>query len=180
VYNVLLTNMVRSVLFRPVDGCVELVEQVWTHLVRSAPLARWAAPGFDVDPEAAFSLGLLHDVGKLILFDRLSALRERQRRPVRVSLELVRRALRELHEPLGGLAMAHWKLGEDAARVIATHHRRPPPEKPDRMNELVHVVERVDIAEARGETLDWDALWSGASLTADAAVVKALLSEAVV
>jgi hypothetical protein len=48
-------------------------ELVWAHMVRVGPLARGLARGFDVPSHEAFLLGLLHDVGKLVLFDLLSA-----------------------------------------------------------------------------------------------------------
>jgi hypothetical protein len=47
-------------------------ELVWAHMVRVGPLARGLARGFDVPSHEAFLLGLLHDVGKLVLFDLLS------------------------------------------------------------------------------------------------------------
>ena len=55
-------------------------EAAWAHMVRVGPLARGLARGFGVPPHEAFLLGLLHDVGKLVLFDLLSAVRHELRR----------------------------------------------------------------------------------------------------
>ena len=71
-----------------------------------------------------------------------------------------------LHEPLGGLAVLRWKLGEAAARSVATHHRRPVPEEIDHGSELLYVAERVDLASVRRQEIDWDQLWADGQLSA--------------
>ena len=96
---------------------------------RTAPVARAIAPAFGVDAETAYSLALLHDVGKLVVFDHVSRLRHDHRRELKMPDLFFRQLLAHLHEPLGGLAVLRWDLGADAARAVAEHHRRPVPER---------------------------------------------------
>ena len=65
-----------------------------------------------VDTDTAFSLGLLHDVGKLVLFHHISDLRRARRREITLSEKFLTLALASLHEPLGGLAVLEWDLDE--------------------------------------------------------------------
>ena len=112
---------------RPGAGLDGLAKCVWDHMVRVAPMARQLGQGFGADPDAAFTLGLCHDVGKLVLFDRIADLRRRLRRDIRFPRGFLRATLKKLHEPVGGLAALAWGLPAEFASIIATHHRDPPP-----------------------------------------------------
>ncbi len=57
------------------------------------------------DPNAAFTLGLMHDVGKLVLLHHISDLRRIRRREIILSEEVLWLALMSLHESFGGLAI---------------------------------------------------------------------------
>jgi HD-like signal output (HDOD) protein len=177
VRDVLLTATLEGMLCRPGPDYGPMVTAVWGHMVRTGPLARRLAPAFGVQADQAFALGLLHDVGKLVLFDVLSALRADHRRPMVLSQSLLRDALFRLHEPLGGLAALRWGLGAEAARTIAHHHRDPVPLRHDPACELVFVAEKADLAEQRGETLDLPALWAAGQLSGAIERTRALLAE---
>ncbi len=158
--SVVLASMVEGMLCRPGVAFDQMVRLVWEHMVRTAPIARSIAPAFGVVPDEAFTLGLLHDVGKLVFFDRIGTLRTELRRDLAISPTLVARALRLLHEPLGGAAALRWGLGKAAAAVIGAHHRRGDLLVPSAHAECVHVAERLDLALVRHQELDLDAWWS--------------------
>jgi HD-like signal output (HDOD) protein len=159
VHNVVLKTMVDGILCRPGSAYQEYVNLVWQHMIRVAPIARALAPAFRASPDESFALGLLHDVGKLVVFDRLGELRKSLRRDVAFPLPVLTVVLRSLHEPLGGLAALQWGLGAGVAHAIATHHRAPVPEVFDARGELLFVAERTDLARARGRPLDLDLWW---------------------
>ena len=159
VHNVVLRTMVDGLLCRPGSAYQEFVDLAWQHMVRVAPIARALAPGFRVSPDESFALGLLHDVGKLVIFDRLGELRKSLRRDVAFPMPLLSVVLRSLHEPLGGLAALQWGLGAGVAHAISTHHRSPVPEMFDARGELLFVAERADLARARGVPLDLEGWW---------------------
>ena len=161
---VLLEQSLQGLVCRPGGALDGMVQQVWSHMVRTAPLARAIAPDFGVDREKAFALGLLHDVGKLVMFDRLTAMRARQHRDVNVDHLTIVRALRLLHEPLGGIAVQRWGLGDEAARAVGEHHREPIPAQRDPLSEVLYVAERLELAQHRNMPFDADTAWSRGGL----------------
>jgi len=78
VQGVLAGSLIQQALCRPGGGYDEQVHRVWSHMQRTAPIARAIATAFRVDPETAFMHALLHDVGKLgvsnAILDKPSAL----------------------------------------------------------------------------------------------------------
>jgi len=169
-------NVLHAQLSRPGSGLEPMVRLVWDHMVRTAPLARGLAPAFRGDPEEAFLLGLLHDVGKLVFFDAVAEERARLRRELVFPAAFVREALRVLHEPLGGLAAAEWGMGQRSAEVIATHHRRNETSGGDPLSQVVYAAEAVDVALQRGWGVDLAAIWEAGRLTADRAAAAGWLA----
>ena len=151
---VIMEHALKGTLCRPGGAYDSLVAQVWTHLSRTAPIARSLAGTFGVDPDTAFMLGLLHDAGKLVLFDALSESRHRLHHAVHIPLPILRAILRELHEPLGGLAMLRWGLDVEWAKAVADHHRRGAGHAANVAAELLFVAERADLALAGGTPCD--------------------------
>jgi HD-like signal output (HDOD) protein len=178
VHNVVLRAMVDGLLCRPGGRYQAMVEQVWSHMVRTAPVARSLAPEFGLVPDHAFALGLLHDVGKLVIFDRIGTLRTALRRDIVVSDHALAILLRSLHEPLGAMAAAQWSLGDATARAIAMHHRQPAPSEPHLASELLFLAERIDIAGVQGRAVDLDAWWVEGGLLTGKQRVERLLTRA--
>ncbi|MES3036067.1 MAG: HDOD domain-containing protein [Gemmatimonadota bacterium] len=149
--SVILSSMVEGTLCRTGTAYDGMVRQVWEHMIRTAPIARALAPAFGVVPDEAFTLALLHDVGKLVLFDRLGTLRAELRREVKLNTNVMPLVLSELHEILGGAAALRWGLGKAAVAVISSHHRKADPLEPNLHAECVYVAERLDLAMVRQE-----------------------------
>jgi len=177
VHNVLLEQTIGGLIFSPGGPWHEMVGKVWAHMVRTGPIARTLAPLFDVDPEQAFALALLHDVGKLAIFDRIASLRTAHRAELDLPRPAVTRALGVLHESLGGLCALGWNFGDEAALAIARHHRSPLPAERNALSEIIWLAERVDLATQRAETLDIPALWREGDLNADPDAAQRALNE---
>lgn len=150
---------------RPGAGLDELAKMVWDHMVRVAPMARQLAYGFGADADAAFTLGLCHDVGKLILFERIGELRKKMRREITFPSGFLSAALKDLHEPMGGLAALGWGLPPEFANSIASHHRDPPPDRRDPLSEAIFIVERLDLMIHNEQPFDLEALWKRGAVT---------------
>ncbi len=146
VHNVVLSVMLDGMLCRPGADYQGMVDHVRAHLVRTASIARSLARSFGVAPDDAFALALLHDAGKLIVFDTIGTLRHELRRDVSIPASVVSRVLTHVHEPLGALAALRWGLGPELALPIAAHHRSPVPKDDNVMSELIFVAERADHA----------------------------------
>lgn len=176
VQNVVLGVMLEGMLCKPGGEYQKMVVQVRDHMVRTAPIARAIGRGFGLVPDECFSLALLHDAGKLIVFDVMGALRHETRRDLSVQKAVVSRVLREVHEPLGGIAAANWGLGESVAAAIAEHHRDPVPTAENRMSEVLYIAEKADHALSGVIARDVAAWWSEGAISGDPARVEELIS----
>lgn len=180
VHSVVLGQIAQGLLCRPGAAYERMVQEVWSHMVRTAPIARALAPGFGLPPDEAFTLGLLHDVGKLILFDLIGTLRGKLRRDLVLAPPFLSAALRTLHEPLGGATALRWGLGGAEASAIAFHHRSPvpPPSYTDRRSELLFIAEQVDLAVLRAEAPDLETWWRAGGLRSPRGPVELQLAAA--
>jgi len=175
VHNVLVEHTMTALVYTGTESTRRMVDEVWSHMVRSAPLARDLSPAFGVEAEQAFALALLHDVGKLAVFDVIATLRAAERSELAISGPTLSRTLGLLHEPLGGHCALGWDLGDDAARAIASHHRTAA-DPPERLTEAVWLAERIDLATVRGQAIDLADLWREGRLTGDRVMVERMLA----
>lgn len=118
---------------------------LWRHSVRAGYIARRLAPACRVplDDEAAFTAGLLHDLGKMVInsgaleeLDRISLLRrEKEFSSADAEMEV----LGADHAEIGGLILERWNLPEPVVAGVRYHHT------PDfdhfGMANLIHVAE---------------------------------------
>lgn len=152
--SVVLAHYVEGLLSRPGVPYEDMSRKVWEHMITTGPIARHFAPAFGADREEAFSVALLHDVGKLVVFDQISALRARQRSPVVLPLAWLAAFLRAAHESLGALAATRWGMGDRAAAAIGDHHRTRSALGANPLAESIFLAERVDHARRGRSELD--------------------------
>lgn len=172
---VVLASCVDGLLSHPGGEFNTMASEVWDHMVRTAPLARAIAPAFAADPDEAFAVALLHDVGKLVVFDRISVLRASRRRPITVDATFAHQLVQLLHEPLGALAAIRWGLGPRAASAIGNHHRKQVNAQRDSLAEVLFMAEHADHAWRRSTPLDLEAIWQSGRLTGSPARVATAL-----
>ena len=180
VEGVAVSAMVEGLLCRPGSAFQPILDAVWSHMVRTAPVARAIAPAFASAPSEAFALGLLHDVGKLAILDRLSSLRSARRRELSIPYPALKAILVALHEPLGALTTHRWGLGPYAAQAIGSHHSGEPiPEAAaDHLRQLLFVAERAELAMGRRAAPELETWWTAGTITAQFDRVLALLPTA--
>ncbi len=174
---VILASCVDGLLSHPGGEFNTMASSVWSHMVRTGPLARAIAPAFAADGDEAFAIAMLHDVGKLVIFDRISVLRASRRRQIEVDSGFAHALLQLLHEPLGALAAQRWEMGDRAASAIAGHHRLETFGARDSLAEVMFVAEHADHAARRNQTLDLDSLWAHGRLTGSPARVSGALQQ---
>jgi putative nucleotidyltransferase with HDIG domain len=107
-------------------------KELWEHSVAAAVAAEQIARCTGHEPEAAFTIGLLHDIGKLVLAqafaDRyMQLLQDVRRSDARLASE--RDLFGAHHGEVGGHLLARWKF---PAHTIAAvwHHHQPTAAKP--------------------------------------------------
>ena len=118
----------------------------WRHSIGTALTARAVAQRTRQDEDAAFTLGLLHDIGRLVL---ISAYPDEYTRAIAYRTEhdcLMHVAERHQfgvdHAEVGGVMAEHWRFAPAIVSAIACHHR-PAPDSTRGMTDLVHVAENI-------------------------------------
>ena len=164
---VVMASCIEGLLSKPGGAYDVMLASVWGHMVNCGPLARALARSLGADPEEAFCIALLHDVGKLVFFDRISSLRTSKRKAVALPDAWLSLALEQLHEPLGAIAAHRWGLGARAADAIGAHHRRQRPALRHPLAETLFLAERAEHAARDRAVLDYEGLASLGQLPGD-------------
>ncbi|HEX8406616.1 MAG TPA: HDOD domain-containing protein [Duganella sp.] len=114
------------------SGQVEFDFQAfWRHAIGSAVCARVLAPRLGVNPDTAFTAGLLHDLGTLVLCTRFAADYRRvlaYRREHDCMSSAAQLAVFGIdHAAVGSALTAHWKFPQQIQAAVAGHHSPPEP-----------------------------------------------------
>lgn len=99
----------------------------WQHAIATAVCARELAPHLEVNPDHAYTAGLLHDIGRLVLATQFQteytatlAYQAAQDCPLLVAEQAV---LGIDHAQVGEALTQHWKFPLTMTRAVADHHR---------------------------------------------------------
>lgn len=118
----------------------------WRHSVASAVCARMLARHLRVNQDIAFTAGLLHDIGRLVLVtlhpQRYADVIAERRRTDGLMLEVEREVIGVDHVMAGEALARHWNFSDTMRLAIAYHHA---PESPGAglLASIVHVANSV-------------------------------------
>ncbi len=136
------------------------MKNFWRHSLLCALVARHLAKeARRCDPEALFTAGLLHDIGELVIFNRMP---EQAKEALLIVLdsqdevpiyEAERQAMGFDHSEVGGELARLWKLPPLLENCIAHHHDIANAELYPRETALVHIANIVALM-AELDTLD--------------------------
>jgi putative nucleotidyltransferase with HDIG domain len=124
VNDIVMMVVTSSTMFR-IRGFDEHVTQVTSRFPATALAARLIASALKVPVESAFTAGLLHDIGDLLLLDRCV-------KTNKVRLEMIREpvfhsvimdALHANHAKVGAAVCTVWKLPSSTVEAAAHHHQ---------------------------------------------------------
>jgi putative nucleotidyltransferase with HDIG domain len=112
--------------FVPAPGSRFDFPRFWRHAVGTAVAARALAPHLRIDAETAFTAGLLHDIGRLVLATRLVEANEAMlayRAEHDCYIADAEQALFGFdHAVVGSALAAHWKFPAEIQAAVARHH----------------------------------------------------------
>jgi putative nucleotidyltransferase with HDIG domain len=130
----------------------------WRHGIATALCARELAPSFQVNPDHAYTAGLLHDIGLLVLVTQFNAhftaalQHQAQHGGTLTQAEQVVMGLD--HAAVGLALTRHWKFPEALQQAVADHHTA----HTDQEGPLVTVVRVADaMAHALSTAMEEDA-----------------------
>ena len=156
--NILLGNAITG-LFTELLGQPDSQRAYWRHSVRSALFARYLARMLGLGPQgqSAFTAGLLHDIGQLVIRLRLP----------RQALEInalkgaggldaagaERQVLGFDHAEVSALLLENWNLPEVLSEPIRFHHTPERAEQYPEICAIIHLADRLAYLEAPPENL---------------------------
>jgi putative nucleotidyltransferase with HDIG domain len=122
------------------------MEQFWRHSIATGLTARLIATSQrETNLERFFVAGILHDVGRLILFIRLPDLfrdmLEECSRDNRLLYHVERERLQFDHADVGGSLLRKWKIPPGVAEPVEFHHRSHLAELYPRETSLLHLAD---------------------------------------
>jgi putative nucleotidyltransferase with HDIG domain len=121
----IVTLSAQEVNFRSRDPFVSgLMKKLWQHSVICAIGAQWLARQLKFDPliMEAFTAGLLHDIGKLLILKVIEVIKCSKSVSVQPSETFVFEVLNSLHAEQGYQLSKNWQLPDAYCHVIQAHH----------------------------------------------------------
>ncbi|MEW5770237.1 MAG: HDOD domain-containing protein [Pseudomonadota bacterium] len=112
--------------FAPPPGVAFNLASFWRHGIGTALCARALARDAGVDPESAFTAGLLHDIGALVLLTaepkRYAKVLAHRERNDSFRIEAEREVLGVDHAQAGEALASRWRFPSEIVRAVALHH----------------------------------------------------------
>ena len=130
----LMHESLRAAMFHRKGATRELASAVWRRSLASACIMRGLSQFTDLDVEDAFLIGLLHDIGDVIVLRIVSA--EQTGGRYKIDLDAFEYLCFECHQEFGELIADSWSLPPNLKAIISDHHTYPQPDDPNRTARL--------------------------------------------
>lgn len=128
----------RSATFHRKGADTDLASIVWYRSLAGATIMRGLAQFTHLDAEDAFLLGLLHDIGNIIVLRTVDE--QRAVTEYSIDIETFEYLCHECHQEFGELIADAWKLPGSLQTLIADHHNYPTDDDPLRTERLLLIV----------------------------------------
>lgn len=152
---------VSGTLNRPLGGYAVGESELWKHALTTALAAEQVTlyvADARFETPVAYTAGLLHDIGKVVLNRALTpevqaTVRARIKEGHSSRPEAERSVLGTDHAEVGALLLTRWKLPDSIVEAVANHHA-PPATKPAPLSAIAHLANCV--AHTVGSAPGWD------------------------
>ncbi len=150
IHSLVLSLAFGSTLATPLPAYAIKANGLWRHALLTATATEAAVKrGLNpaVDPSIAFTVGLLHDIGKLVMAQALTreteaAIRNHMAGEGLGSVEAEREVLGTDHAEVGSCLLYIWRLPDLIVEAAANHHR-PVVQPTPRLSAIAHLANRV-------------------------------------
>jgi putative nucleotidyltransferase with HDIG domain len=175
ILHIVLTLAFGSAMVVPLPGYAVEANELWRHSLITATAAETVVNeimDLNVDTPVAFTVGLLHDIGKLVLgqaltIDLQNDIRGRIEQGGISRAEAEKAVLGTDHSEVGAHLLTSWHLPEDVVEAVA-HHHCPVSEPRPRLSVVTHLANC--LAHLAGSAPGWD----GYAVRVDETVIKNL------
>ena len=175
ILHIVLTLAFGSAMVVPLPGYAVEANELWRHSLITATASEIvAADAFDLNVEApvAFTVGLLHDIGKLVMSQAITPeiqgqIRQLIEQQACSRTEAERKILGPDHGEIGACLLKSWNLPEEILEAVANHHN-PVCEPRPKLSVITHVANC--LAHLAGSAPGWD----GFAIRVDPKAVAAL------
>lgn len=117
--------------------------ELWKHSVTTAVACQLIARDHDLDQNLAFTAGLLHDIGKIILADALKHIYTKLVQEVEQNqqsmLETEKKLLGVQHAEVGGRLLHKWKFPPSLVSAVWFHHHPKAAEQHQKLAATVYL-----------------------------------------
>lgn len=161
IMHIVLTLAFGSAMVVPLPGYAVEASELWRHSLITAAAAEIIAaesPGISVGAPVAFTVGLLHDIGKLVMSQALSPDVQGSIRQL-IELQKISRSEAERlilgtdHGEVGACLLKAWHLPEEIIEATANHHQ-PEVGPPAKLSTVTHLANC--LAHLAGSAPGWD------------------------
>jgi putative nucleotidyltransferase with HDIG domain len=161
ILHIVLTIAFGSAMVVALPGYAVEASELWRHSLVTATASEMIAKEFtdlNIELPVAFTVGLLHDIGKLVLGQTLTAdLQVKIRRLIEhehiARAEAEKIVLGTDHSEVGALLLQSWHLPDELVEAVANHHQPILTPKP-RLSVVTHLADCV--AHLAGSAPGWD------------------------
>jgi putative nucleotidyltransferase with HDIG domain len=161
ILHIVLTLAFGSAMVVPLPGYAVEANELWRHSLITATAAEIvAAEAFDMNVETpvAFTVGLLHDIGKLVMGQAItpeiqSEIRALIEKQSCSRSEAEKNILGTDHGEIGACLLQSWNLPEEILEAVANHHK-PICEPRPKLSVITHVANC--LAHLAGSAPGWD------------------------
>jgi len=124
------------------ESLAEHAEEVWRQSFSVGSIARAIAPQLGMEPERAFLIGMLHDIGKVAL---IAIVNREAPRDFQVGPTFLSKLFHQYHERAGRVMARKWNLSDELVSVAGQHHRFQDNEEHPRSAALASLAHRLDL-----------------------------------